>query len=170
MRPFIQFSSRNIQKSAAYFLSFHIDNDYFAANFPKIAGFSKEFSFEPYNGKITYIDGLAKINNEEIPVINLKSKLGMSNMDLSKKGKLVVFEMEIFNTILKFGIFYDMLGDALEIPVSKMMQVPNVGDYFEKGNIKGIFIHENQTLFILDFDTIFTIDDLIDIKVAFISK
>ena len=170
MRPFIQFSSRNIQKSNEYYLAFNIEDDCFAANFPKIAGFSKEFTFEAYNGKVNFIEGLATINNESIPVINLKKKLGLNSEAPKSINKLVIAETEVFGTILKFAVFYDVLGDAFEIPEKKMLPIPNIGKQFESGSVKGVHIHENNTIYILNLDRIFDIDDLIDIKVAFLNK
>jgi purine-binding chemotaxis protein CheW len=170
MKPFIQFSSRNILKSKEYYLAFNIDEDCFAANFPKIAGFSKEFSFEPYSGNVNFIEGVAIINNEQIPVIDLKKKLGLNDTKHKNSNKLVVAETEVFGVTLKFAMFYDLLGDAFEIPERKMLPVPNIGNHFESGKVKGVHIHENNTIYILNLDYIFDIDDLIDIKVALIKK
>jgi chemotaxis signal transduction protein len=170
MRPFIQFSSRNIQKSNEYYLAFNIDDDCFAANFPKIAGFSKEFSFEAYTGNVNFIDGVATINNEQIPVINIKKKLGLVSETSTAISKLVIAETEVFGIMLKFAVSYDVLGDAFEIPERRMLPVPNIGKQFESGKIKGVHVHENNTIYILNLDRIFDIDDLIDIKVAFTHK
>ena len=167
MRPFIQFSSRNIQKSNEYYLAFNIEDDCFAANFPKIAGFSKEFTFQKYNGNVSFIEGLATINNEEIPVINLKRKLGIVCQSPLNVNKLVIAETEVFGTMLKFAVYYDVLGDAFEIPERKMLPVPINGKQFESSGVKGVHMYENSTIYILNLDTIFNIDDLIDIKVAF---
>ena len=165
MRPFIQFSSRNIQKSNEYYLAFNFDDDCFAANFPRIAGFSKEYAFEPYIGNVSFLVGFANINDEVIPVIDLKRKIGMSKSTCQNTGKLVIVEMELFENKLKFAIMYNNLGDAFEIPEKKMMPVPNIGSQFEQGFVKGVHVHENTTIMILDFENLFNIDDLIDIKV-----
>ena len=165
MKPFIQFSSRNIQKSAEYYLAFNIDQDCFAANFPTIVGFSKKFNYEPYFGNVSFISGQATINNEEIPVINLKKKLGVPSNKPNNNSKLVIIETEVFGTQLKFGVFYDILGDAFEIPEKKMLPVNNA--LFNYSNVKGMHLHEGVKIIIVDIENIFSMDDLIDIKVAF---
>jgi purine-binding chemotaxis protein CheW len=173
MRPFIQFSSRNIQKSAEYYLAFSVDDDMFAANFPKIAGFSKEYQLFPSDGKVNFIAGIAKVNNEFIPIVDLKRKIGMNKPEFHDSGKLIIVETELFDNQLKFAIYYDHLGDAFEIPDNKMMPVPDIGKPFEAGYIKGVHVHENECILILDFENLFNIDDLIDIKVThnkFINK
>jgi len=168
MKPFIQFSSRNIQKSTEYYLAFNIDEECFAANFPKIVGFSKEFSFEPYTGNVSFISGQATINNEQMPVINLKQKLGIPKNGVKNNGKLVIIETEVFGSLLRFGVFYDILGDAFEIPEKKMMPVNT--NLFNYENVKGIHLHEGKSIVIVNIENIFSIDDLIDIKVAFTKK
>jgi purine-binding chemotaxis protein CheW len=170
MRPFIQFSSRFIQKSNEFYLAFHIDEDWFAANFPRIAGFSKDYEFEPLHDKDSFVIGLAYLNNECLPVIDLKKKIGMNCDSTRNTGRLIVIETEIFESALKFAIFYDAIGDAFEIPSKRILPVPNIGKYFLSGDIKGLHIYENQCLMMLDFNNIFSIDDLIDLKIASCQK
>jgi purine-binding chemotaxis protein CheW len=166
MRPFIQFSSRNIQKSAEYYLAFSIDDDIFAANFPKIAGFSKEFTLLPSNGKVGFISAVALVNDEYIPIVDLKRKIGMNKPSAHNSGKLIIVETILFDIQLKFAISYDQLGDAFEIPEKKMMPVPNIGKHFEEGFVKGVHVHEKECILILDVENLFSIDDLIDLKVT----
>ena len=167
MRPFIQFSSRNIQKSSEYYLAFQVEDDIFAANFPKIAGFSKEFKFLPSDGKVSFIAGTAFVNEEPIVVIDLKRKIGMIQDVNLNSGKLIIVETELFETKFKFAIAYNTLGDAFEIPVNKMLPVPNIGKHFEEGFVKGMHIHADKCILILNFETLFNIDDFIDIMVEF---
>jgi purine-binding chemotaxis protein CheW len=170
MRPFIQFSSRNIQKSNEYYLAFQIGDDCFAANFPKIAGFSKEYQFLPYKGNLPFIAGLATVNNENIPVIDLKNKIGMSSNLCINNGKIIVIETEVHFNTLKFAFLYDTLGDAFELSPKKILPVPNIGKQFTSGSIKGAHVIENQCIMLIDLDKVFSIDDLIDIKVTYPEK
>jgi chemotaxis signal transduction protein len=166
MRPFIQFSSRFIQKSNEFYLAFHIDEDWFAANFPRIAGFSKDYEFEHLQNKDSFVIGLAFLNNECLPVIDIKKKIGMNYDSTRNTGRIIIIETEVFGSILKFAVFYDAIGDAFEIPSKSILPVPNIGKYFTSGDIKGLRIYEDQCILVLDFMNIFSMDDLIDIKVA----
>lgn len=164
MRPFIKFTSRNIQKSNEYYLSFNIGDDCFAANFPKVAGFSKDFEFSHNPGWVPCLIGKAKINDEIIPVIDLKAKLGIETDASVNTGKLVIIETEVLDNVIKIGIFYNLIGDAFEISSKKMMPVPNIGNQYKDGYVKGIHIQDDKCIMVLDFDKLFDIDDLIDIK------
>jgi chemotaxis signal transduction protein len=166
MRPFIQFSSRFIQKCNEFYLAFHIDEDWFAANFPRIAGFSKDYKFEPVNNSNSFVIGNAIVNNECLPVIDLKKKIGMNNDLVRNTERLIVIETEVLGNKLKFAIFYDTIGDAFEVSSKRILPTPNIGKYFTSGNIKGIHIHEEQCVMLLDFKNVFSLDDLIDIKIA----
>lgn len=167
MRPFIQFSSRNIQKSQEYYLAFHVDNDIFAANFPKIAGFSKEYTFVPHNGNVSFISGTACVNNEPIVVIDLKRKIGMASGQENHSGKLIIVETELYDTKLKFAISYDLLGDAFEISEKRMMPTPNIGKHFDFGYVKGVHVMDRNCILILDVEKLLNIDDLIDIMLEY---
>jgi purine-binding chemotaxis protein CheW len=170
MRPFIQFSSRFIQKSNEFYLAFHIDEDWFAANFPRIAGFSKDYEFEQFQNSDSFVIGMAFLNNEFIPVVDLKKKIGM-NCDLTRNtGRIIIIETEVFGNMLKFAVFYDSIGDAFEISEKRILPTPNIGKYFTSGDIKGVHIYDEQCIMVIDFKNIFSIDDLIDIKVASCQK
>ena len=166
MRPFIQFRSRYIEKCHEFYLAFHINDDWFAANFPSISGFSKDYKFKEVQENNSFITGIACVNNEYLPVINLKKKIGMNCKVAKDLGRLIVIETEICGILLKFAIFYESIGDAFEIPKKRVLPVPNIGKYFTSGYVKGLHVYENQCIYLLDFNTIFSLDDLIDIKVA----
>jgi purine-binding chemotaxis protein CheW len=166
MRPFIQFSSRYIQKCDEFYLAFNIGEDWFAANFPKIAGFSKDFEFKRHKNKVQYISGVACLNGECLPVIDLKRKMGMAKENFKKTHKIVVIETELYNNVLKFAILYDSIGDAFEISQKNFVPSPNMGEQYDSKNIYGLYIHQDDCVFLLDFDSMFSIDDLIDIKLA----
>ena len=170
MRPFIQFSSRFIQKCEEFYLAFHIDEDWFAANFPRIAGFSKTYKFEQFQDAKSFVIGIAFVNNEILPVIDLKKKIGMNCDSIRDTGKLIVIETKIYESTFKFAIFYETIGDAFEISSKRILPTPKIGKYFISGDIKGIHIHEDQCIMLLDFQNIFSLDDLIDIKIASYQK
>ncbi len=170
MRPFIQFSSRFIQKCDEFYLAFHIDEDWFAANFPRIAGFSKDYKFEQCHNTKSFVIGNVYVNNEILPVIDLKKKIGMNSDFIRDTGKIIVIETKIYENVLKFAIFYETIGDAFEIPSKNILPTPNIGKYFTSGDIKGLYIHESQCIMLLDFQNIFSLDDLIDIKISSYQK
>ncbi len=166
MRPFIQFSSRNIQKSADYYLSFHIKKSIFAVNFPEIVGFAREYTFINLNRFSNIIPGIAVIHSEYIPVVDLQKKLGYKESAYTGSEKLMLLETNIFDTHVKFAIPYEQLGDAFEITEQKMTPAPTIGLIFESGYIKGMHIHGKECIFVLDLKKIISIDDLIDLKIA----
>ena len=64
-------------------------------------------------------------------------------------------------------MFYNILGDAFEISENKITLTQNIDKYLQSGCIKGVHNHENNTIMILDFERILSVDDLIDIMVTY---
>jgi chemotaxis signal transduction protein len=166
MLPFVQFSSRNIKKSAAYYLSFKLKGNIFAANFPKIYGFSRDYTFISLTGYSDNIPGLAEIDSEYIPILDLARKIGYSDSLVTGKERLMILEIELYASKVIFAIPYDQLGDAFEVYQKKVLETPNIGSIFESGYIEGIHIHNSEVIYILNFQKIINIDDLIDLKMA----
>ncbi len=164
MKPYIQFSSRFIKKSNDYYLSFSIDDNKFAANFPIIIGFSREYQYLPVNMPSSIVLGIALVNNEFVPIIDLKRKLGFNNSNTKQSNsfkKIIIIETTIYETNIKFGIPYDNLGDAFEIEEKKLSQFT-----YESSYIKGVHVHNNDCILVINFDKLINIDDLIDIKIS----
>jgi chemotaxis signal transduction protein len=167
MRPFIQFSSRFIQKSNEYYLAFKIKDEHFAANFPKIVGFSKSFScFETANVH-PVITHFAKIGERFLPIFDLNKKMGFGNIteDKAMPQRIVIFETELFDNKIEFAIAYDELGEAFEIGQDKIETVQNDGSAYENVYVKGVHVHNKECMLIINIDKLIDIDDLIDIKV-----
>ncbi|HOT15129.1 MAG TPA: chemotaxis protein CheW [Bacteroidales bacterium] len=167
MRPFIQFSSRFIQKSNEYYLAFKIKDESFAANFPKIVGFSKSFTCFETASAHTLITHFAKIGERYLPILNLSKKLGFeASTELAvTPSRIVIFETELYDNKIEFAIAYDELGEAFEIGQDKIETVQNDGSAYENIYVKGVHVHNKECMLIINIDKLIDIDDLIDIKV-----
>lgn len=166
MRPFIQFSSRNIQKSQNYYLSFQFKDLFFAVNFPEIIGFSRTYSFKPLHNFSNFILGIVEVHSELIPLINLSKKFGFNEGTYTEGERLMILEVNVFDNHVKFAIPYQQLGNALELSNKKMSPPPALGLLFEAGYVKGIYTQGNESIFVLDVKKLISIDDLIDLKIA----
>lgn len=166
MRTFIQFTSRNMAKSSNYYLAFELKGNLFAANFPRIYGFTREYTYLSLTNFSENVPGIALVHTEYIPVFDLSKKIGYSEKTYTGTEKLMILEAEVYDTKLRFAIPYDQLGDAFELSAKKMMPAPSVGSIFEKGYIKGMYMHQEDVIYIINFEKLIDIDDLIDIKIA----
>ncbi|MCX7985319.1 MAG: chemotaxis protein CheW [Bacteroidales bacterium] len=166
MRTFIQFSSRNMAKSSTYYLSFELKGNKFAANFPRIYGFAREYTYLPLEGFAQNIPGVALVSTEYIPIIDLSKKIGYTNTSFTGTEKLMILETDVYETDVRFAIPYDQLGDAFELSRKKLIEAPSIGSIFEKGYIHSMYMHENDVVYIIDFEKLIDIDELIDLKVA----
>ncbi|HEY9124800.1 MAG TPA: chemotaxis protein CheW [Bacteroidales bacterium] len=166
MRPFIQFSSRFIQKSNEYYLAFKIKDESFVANFPKIVGFSKSFTCFETATAHSLITHFAKIGERYLPIINLAKKIGFKNSEAAgTPSRIVIFETELYDNKVEFAIAYDELGEAFEIGADKIETFQNDGPAYENIYVKGVYVHNKECMLIINIDKLIDIDDLIDIKV-----
>jgi len=167
MRPFIQFSSRFIQKSNEYYLAFKIKDEFYAANFPKIVGFSKSFTCFKTATTHPTITHFAKIGERYLPIMNLCKKLGLEKNEEEPiiPNRIVIFETELFDNKVEFAIAYDELGEAFEIGSDKIKTVQNDGSAYENIYVKGVHVHNKECMLIIHIDKLIDIDDLIDIKI-----
>ncbi|MGC8804268.1 MAG: chemotaxis protein CheW [Bacteroidales bacterium] len=166
MRTFIQFTSRNIAKSSNYYLAFEHKGNMFAANFPRIYGFTREYTYLPLPDFSANVPGVALVHTDYVPVFDLSTKLGHFETTYTGVEKLMILEADICGAKVRFAVPYDQLGDAFELSGKKMIPAPSIGAIFEKGYIQDMYMSENEVIYIINFEKLIDIDDLIDLKIA----
>lgn len=136
MRTFIQFTSRNIAKSANYYLSFEIKGNMFAANFPGIYGFTREYTYLPLSGLAKHIPGVALVHINYIPIFDMSIKIGYPDAMYSGTEKLMILETKVYDTKVRFAIPYDQLGDALNFRQKNFYPHPILAQFLKKVTLR----------------------------------
>lgn len=95
-----------------------------------------------------YIEGVINLRGKVIPVINLRSKFGLTDKDHDTQSRIMI--MEIHG--ITMGLVVDAVSEVLRIPANIVEATPSMASDISSEYIKGIAKLEDRLIILLDMD------------------
>ncbi len=147
-------------KSNSY-LAFKLYNEFFAVNIQKVLEVLLEYRLVEVPDSPVYIAGMINFRGDIIPVINFKKKFNFPEEEKSK-NVIIVMDIVIDNTFIKFGAIVDGVKDVFDITGEHIKEIPEFGSKYNPEYLTGM-IHKNDDYFmLLDIEKVFS-DKEIDV-------
>ncbi|MEL7444936.1 MAG: chemotaxis protein CheW [Pseudomonadota bacterium] len=105
------------------------------------------------------IEGIVDIRGESIPIIDIRSQLGMHDSSDEKDNRIIVFEVSNRNDPQPVGIIADRVRDVTQIfsdQIEKPSDLIANNDY--EGDMLGLARHDDFLIFLLDIKSLLQID------------
>ncbi|MEM9062099.1 MAG: chemotaxis protein CheW [Pseudomonadota bacterium] len=105
------------------------------------------------------VEGLVDIRGESIPIIDIRSQLGMHHSDDGKDNRIIVFEVSKGAERQPVGIIADRVRDVTQI-VSDQIEAPSdlIASADADGDMLGLARHDDLLIFLLDINSLLKID------------
>ena len=100
-----------------------------------------------------YVEGVVNLRGKVIPIINLRTRLGVSSVDPTKDTRIVV--VEVGHLIL--GFIVDSVEEVLRLPEEFIEPPPSTGRGGADDFHKGVGRVEGRLLILLDLELLFDI-------------
>ncbi|MCP4756282.1 MAG: purine-binding chemotaxis protein CheW [Proteobacteria bacterium] len=104
-----------------------------------------------------FMKGVINLRGKIIPVIDLRTKFGMEEMEPTKETCIVVVDIDGKLT----GIVVDLLVGVLTIEKSEFEDTPELGANIRTDFITGMVKLENRVVIVLDIKNILSNDELV---------
>jgi len=104
-----------------------------------------------------HIKGVICLRGNVLPVVNLRSRFGMEEMDFDNRSRILVIKLTSGDMTALFGIIVDVVNEVISIPLSNIEPPPSFA-LNSSGHIKGIGKLENGKRLILVLDPSLIID------------
>jgi purine-binding chemotaxis protein CheW len=101
-----------------------------------------------------YVRGVVNLRGKVIPVIDLRSKFGMEQVEDTEKTCNIVMQIEHDSEILTMGIVVDDVSEVLNISSEQIDPPPAFGSGVELDFITGMGKLEESVVILLDIDKI----------------
>lgn len=113
----------------------------------EIKGFS---AITPIPNTPSYIKGVMNLRGTIIPVVDLRSKLGMSEAEYNQFTVIIV--VTVGTKVM--GVIVDAVSDVLNIPKGDIQETPDFGAQVEARFISGMAQAGEKLVVLIDIDTI----------------
>ncbi len=111
-----------------------------------------------------YMLGVINLRGSVVPVINLRRKFGMAEVEQTIDTCIIVIEVEIDGDVIVIGAMVDAVQEVLDLTAAQIEPPPRLGTKLNTEFIKGMGNINDQFLIILDIDRVFTAEELAAIE------
>ena len=111
-----------------------------------------------------YMLGVINLRGSVVPVINLRKKFNMDDVEKTIDTCIIVMEIEIDGDVIVIGTQVDAVQEVLDLDKSQIEPPPRLGTKLNTEFIRGMGNLNDQFVIILDIDRVFTVEELAEIE------
>lgn len=111
-----------------------------------------------------YMRGVVNVRGSAVPVIDLRMKFGMGEVERSLNTRIVILEVGREDGGHVMGVLADSVKEVLEIDAERIDPPPRMGAIVRADFIRGIAKHGERFLLILDVDRVLSTDEIVDVS------
>lgn len=111
-----------------------------------------------------HIKGVINLRGKVIPVIDLRLKFGLPDMEYTERTCIIVIEIAKENGNILIGILVDSVSEVLNIKGADIEETPNFGTSLNTDYILGMAKTGGKIKILLDIDRVMNADDIIALK------
>ena len=111
-----------------------------------------------------YVKGVINLRGRVIPVVDLRLRFGMDEIDYTERTCIIVVEIEGQAGIVLIGIVVDAVSEVLNIKAEDIEETPTFGTKLNTEYILGMAKMEGGVKILLDIDQILTHQEIESVR------
>jgi len=143
-------------------VSFNIGNEEFGVDILKVQEINRMLEITQVPNSPEFVDGVINLRGRVIPVIDLRTKLGMPRREHDKSTRIVVVEVND-KTV---GFIVDAVSEVLRIPKNITEPPPSIVAGVNSDYITAVGKLEDRLLILLDLEKILTLKEFKELEVV----
>jgi purine-binding chemotaxis protein CheW len=133
------------------FVKFKLNNEWYGQDITYIHEVNKVQSITEIPASPDYIVGVMNLRGRVIPVMDLRRRLGMPLMEITKETRVIV--TGLLGSVL--GLMVDSVYQVSEISTSRISKPPETAVTERNKFIQGIGQMDDELVFFIDIESIF---------------
>ena len=148
-------------KEEEKYLMFFLDEEYYGIPILRVNEIIGLMEITTIPRTPDFMRGVINLRGKIIPVMDLRTKFGMSQQQYDERTCIIVAEISVHGVEKLLGIVVDMVSEVVTISADQIEPPPEYGNSVEHSAILGIGKIKDRVVIILDIDEVFTSDELI---------
>lgn len=107
-----------------------------------------------------FLKGVINLRGKVIPVMDLRLKFGMEEMDYTERTCIIVVEIEGQACTIMIGLVVDAVSEVLNIKTDDIEDAPNFGANLDSEYILGMAKMEGGVKILLDIDRVLSTEEI----------
>jgi len=136
---------------ALQLVTFRLGNEEFGIDIRKVQEINRMIDITRIPNAPPYVEGVVNLRGKIIPIVSLRTKLGLGEADRDKATRIMVVEIE--GSIL--GFIVDSVSEVLRIQDPTIEAPPSVTGSNDSAYIEGVINLSDRILILLDLKVLF---------------
>jgi purine-binding chemotaxis protein CheW len=152
-------SETRITETSQY-LTFRLGDELFALDVRQVREVLDLITITKVPRAPDFMRGVINVRGSVVPVVDMRLKFGMSQIESSLDTRIVVMEVSLDEEMTVLGALADSVHEVVELEPANIERPPRIGNRWRTEFIKGIGKRDEQFIIILDIDRVFSTDEL----------
>ena len=136
---------------ALQLVTFRLAQEDFGIDIKKVQEINRMIDITKIPNAPAYVEGVVNLRGKIIPIVSLRTKLGLGEADRDKATRIMVVEIE--GRIL--GFIVDSVSEVLRIQDPKIGAPPSITGSNDSAYIEGVINLADRILILLDLNVLF---------------
>lgn len=152
--------SGSVQDKAGKYLTFKLAAEDYGLEILKVQEIIKMMEITKVPRTPHFVRGVINLRGKVIPVVDLRLKFGMSEMETTDKTCVIVVQVARGGGIVTMGIIVDEVSEVLDIAAEDIEPSPSFGTTVDTRFILGMAKTKGSVKILLDIDKVLSGDEL----------
>ena len=151
---------RNTTEREGKYLTFILGNEEYGIGILKIKEIIGMMPFTSVPQTPEFVKGVINLRGKVIPVLDLRLRFGMEEIDYTERTCIIVVEVDSHNGHVEIGIVVDSVSEVLNIRGAEIEDTPTFGTKLDTSYILGMAKMEGGVKILLDIDCVLAREDV----------
>ncbi|MFH1138769.1 MAG: chemotaxis protein CheW [Pseudomonadota bacterium] len=142
------------------YLTFSLDQEEYGISILKVREIIGMLNITPVPQTPVFIKGVINLRGQVIPVVDLRLKFGLPELDYSERTSIIVVETRGASGNIPIGIVVDAVSEVVNIKGDDIEDTPTFGARVDTGYILGMAKTEGGVKILLDIDQVLSAEEL----------
>ena len=108
-----------------------------------------------------YMLGLIDLRGRSVPVLDLRTKLGLPSVPPTETTRILVLEVEISGRLLVLGLVADRVFEVMALTANEIEPAPDIGVRWRSDYIRGVGHRDARFVILFDLPRLFATDSVL---------
>ena len=153
-------AAKSLEDKEGKYLTFTLAEEEYGVGILKIKEIIGMIPITPVPKTPKFVKGVINLRGKVIPVIDLRLRFGMEELEYTERTCIIVVEIEGRTGIILTGIVVDAVSEVLNIKGEDMESTPTFGAKLDTQYILGMAKMEGGIKILLDIDQVLDTEEL----------
>jgi len=153
-------ASQKVELRAGKYLTFHLGNEEFAIQVLRVREIMGVQEITAVPQTAGYVKGVINLRGKVIPVVDLRLKFGLPEMEYTQRTCIIVVQIEGEAEKLPIGVIVDAVSEVVTLQAGEIEDTPDFGNGVATPYLLGMAKSKGKVKILLDIDRVLSSQDV----------